>query len=92
MPYRTEWEEPELFLEHKGVKVYRAYKDADAGRPLTYWYAIYPDEDTTQDEDDAPLFDIRKCPSYDAKLPARTNLVNAIEQGALLPTGPTWAT
>ena len=92
MPYRTEWEEPELFLEYKGVKVYRAYKDADAAQPLTDWYAIYSDGDTTRDEDDTPLFDIRRCPAYDEKLPAGINLMNAIDRGTLLPTGPTWAT
>ena len=29
MPYKTIWVEPEVFLEHNGVTVYRTYRDDD---------------------------------------------------------------
>lgn len=40
MPYL--FVEPELVVEHKGVSIYRAYKNDDASEPLTFWFALYP--------------------------------------------------
>lgn len=36
MPHQ--WVEPELFIEHRGVSVYRTYKDQDIEMPKIYWY------------------------------------------------------
>jgi hypothetical protein len=33
---------PELVADHKGVPIYRAYKNEDANEPLAFWFALYP--------------------------------------------------
>jgi len=41
MPYTTEWVDPEVFLEHKGVKVYCTYKDDDMMQgPYSYLFSL----------------------------------------------------
>ena len=64
MPYRTEWVEPEVFVEHRGTVVYHAYEDQDADRPLWFHYAL-PDEDAP----DGCEFDISdlNCTGLDLK-------------------------
>ena len=54
MPYRTEWIEPEVVLQHQGAVVYHAYRDQDADQMLCFHYAA-PDES----EPDGREFDIR---------------------------------
>lgn len=49
------WIEPEVYLQHNGVTVYRAYKDADGERPLDNWFT------TAQDDPDYE-FDVRDLP------------------------------
>ena len=57
MPYQTIWVEPDLFLEHNGVKVYHSYKNDDFEDPLFYWFCVYPSGDTSY-EDDKRDFDV----------------------------------
>jgi len=45
--------EKEIALEHNGVTVYHAYKEGWLDCPLTYWFAMSP-------EDDADEFDVRE--------------------------------
>ena len=53
MPYITQWVDPEVFLEHEGVKIFHTYKDDDwANGPMTYWYS-------TSDNDGENQFDVR---------------------------------
>lgn len=40
MPYKREWVPAEVFLEHSGVTIYRAYNDGDFDEPLSYWFAM----------------------------------------------------
>ena len=56
MPYVEEWIEPELFLSHQDVRVYRTYKDGDMDYMRCYWYTtdIYEREEYE--------FDVRKLP------------------------------
>lgn len=55
MPYKTEWIDPELFLEHEGVKIFHTYKDCDwANHILTYWYTTNED-----DSNEVCQFDVR---------------------------------
>lgn len=65
MPWHEVYEPPELFLEHGDEKIYRAYKDGELNRPLTYWFAVDPDsEPVDEDEIDGREFDIRLLPEY----------------------------
>lgn len=53
MPTKTAWCEPELFLEHNGVKVFHAYDYNDvANGPLEYFF-------TAEHRSDEHSFDIR---------------------------------
>ena len=54
MPYKTEWIDPEIFLEHGGIIILHTYKDDDFDRRLTYWYAI--------DDEPEQVFDVRAIP------------------------------
>ena len=54
MPYRTEWIEPEVFVEHRGTVVYHAYKDQDVDEPFGFHYAL-----SDEDAPDGCEFDIR---------------------------------
>jgi hypothetical protein len=65
MPYRTEWVDPELFLEHNDVCVYHAYNDGDADNQLTYWFAVTEDGDSSNDPQE---FDVRDIPLGGAAL------------------------
>lgn len=51
MPYKREWVDPEVAVEHKGVKIYHAYDEQEFDERLSYWFSV-----DTQGEF---LFDIR---------------------------------
>jgi hypothetical protein len=59
MPFTSEWVPPEIFLTHKGVTVYHAYKDNDLcnGRS-NYWFTM-----SEKDEVDHQ-FDVRELPTW----------------------------
>lgn len=55
MPYKEVWLPPEVFLEHKGVKVYHVYKNNDADQGIRhFWYGLSP-----QCSDEGNSFDVR---------------------------------
>jgi hypothetical protein len=89
MPYKTEWIEPDVFLEHNGVTIYYAYKNDDYGRRLEYWFCV---EDTNPEtskfdspDPDGLQFDSRVLPLVDGegKNWMEDRIVNAIEKGIL---------
>jgi hypothetical protein len=44
MPFKTIWEDPELFVEHKGLRVFHTYKDDDINQgQRCYWLTVSPD-------------------------------------------------
>lgn len=82
MPWRTEFVEPEVALEHKGVKVYHTYRHDDVNDlEKDYWFTLDPVSDEHQ-------FDVRDLknwkPVYDLGEKGRIcALRNAIDQGLL---------
>lgn len=62
MPYRTEWVEPELFLEHKGVKVWNVYKDDDCENngPRDYHFVLRRSEGEGGESE----FDVRELSTW----------------------------
>lgn len=58
MPYAEYWIPPDIVLIHRGIPVYRVYREGDYDRPLDYWYTLNPDD--TEGDNDA--FDIREFP------------------------------
>ena len=83
MPYKTEWVEPELFLEHNGVKIWRSYKENDLESPLFYWFV------TNIMDTDEHAFDVRELPEWpqvednDELVRVQATLRAAIESGRL---------
>lgn len=55
MPVR--WVEPEFFMEHRGVRVYHAYKDDDSETPLEFWYLAATGKNIEFDVRDLPALD-----------------------------------
>jgi hypothetical protein len=56
MPYK--WVEPELYLEHKGVKVYHTYKSGNENDMMSYIFTT--DMSCDDSEDDSEFqFDVR---------------------------------
>lgn len=61
MPWRTDWVDPEIFLEHNGVTIYHSYKDNVALQRLSYWYTTNPEyAETIGGEVDPYEFDVRE--------------------------------
>jgi hypothetical protein len=59
MPFTSEWVPPEIFLTHKGVIVYHAYKDNDLSNgKATYWYTM------SEREEQEHEFDVRELPTW----------------------------
>ncbi len=46
MPYMKVWQEPELVLEHAGVKVYATYKNEDDEERMTRSFTTDPREES----------------------------------------------
>jgi hypothetical protein len=87
-----QWIEPEIFLEHKNVPIYRMYKDDDAERPLTYHFTT----SATCGQDDIPdghAYDVRELAvpargllgsrGPDADETIRRILIEAIDAGLI---------
>ena len=89
MPYTQEWVDPEVMVEHKGVKVYRTYKENEFENPNTFWFTLDCDVDSY--DDDPHEFDVRELQT-DLKLPdpgyddnkIREILQTAIDAGLLV--------
>lgn len=75
MPHIHETVDREIALEHNGVAVYHAYKDGWLDSPLTYWFALSPEDDA--DEFDVRNLAVERSDDIDAMLKA------AIEAGLL---------
>jgi len=79
MPYRTEWVEPELMIEHEGKKIFYAYRHDDAEERMSYWYNT--DREELDGEFGGFRFDIRELPNYDDKRHHLEILAEAIDKG-----------
>lgn len=69
MPFRTEWVDPEVFLEHHGVKVYHTYKNNDIDESAQqYWFSLHTQcgigECSCDTEKCRCVFDVRKLPTW----------------------------
>lgn len=82
MPWKTVWKDPDLFMKYKNVKVYHAYKDDDYDQELSFWYAVYPNNNFN-----CPCeFDIRML-NKDTSLKAEDVIKWAIDHGYLTDKG-----
>lgn len=77
MPYRNDWVPNEVFLAHKNVVIYHAYKDDDFAHRLVYWYCLGPDDNEYES------FDIRELQSWSAYCSHEDILKTAIESGEI---------
>jgi hypothetical protein len=69
MPYSTEWVDPEVFLEHKGTKVYCTYKSDDVAQgPRSSCYSLNDlcgEESCDCDDRTCKyVFDVRELPNW----------------------------
>jgi hypothetical protein len=71
------WQDPEVLVTHRAIKVYRAYKNDDGNSVLGYHYSFGLSED-------APRFDVRDLPRKDDKEPHADVICKAIESGDLV--------
>lgn len=77
MPYRTQWVDPELVLEHKGVKVFHTYVNDDLDKGMeNYAYTLNGYEEG---------FDIEYLKAFHPDLLHETVLRLAIDSGELKP-------
>lgn len=60
MPYITEYIQPELFLEHKGKRIYHAYTDRDFELKRHCTFTTDPDENAQYE------FDVRDFGKFDS--------------------------
>ena len=71
MPTQTTWVDPELFLDHGGVKVFHTYKDDDIEQgPNRFWFTLNPEcsvERPACGSDFCPhVFDVRELATWKA--------------------------
>ena len=78
MPHQNIWVEPDLFLEHDGVKVYHSHKNNDYDEPLAYWLCVYPSRDTS-DEDGKEDFDVHNLSTWPKGLREASTIVSEAE-------------
>jgi len=65
VPYIHEWVEPELFMEHNGVRIYHSYKDDQYDHLLEYHFQVQlTDETEGTTEDDMWEFDVRDLETW----------------------------
>ncbi|CAM5291099.1 hypothetical protein ATER59S_00541 [Aquamicrobium terrae] len=63
MPYITEHQSAELFMEHDGVEIYHVYRDNDFDQGArTYWFAVHDDGDDDAAHGHHGVFDVRQLP------------------------------
>jgi hypothetical protein len=77
MPYQTEWVDPDLAVEHEGLKVYHTYRNNDVDQGCrTYWYTTDP---KLGENDDSPyVFDIRDIYAEATEHPIDNDLVESL--------------
>lgn len=76
MAFRTVTIEPELVLEHKGIRVYRTYVNDDADQPEKFYFTTNP-EDTDSASVLAFLVTVLDTPAARALLSQRPKPINA---------------
>ncbi len=81
MPYIHKWVDPDFYLEHKGVKVYRSYKDDDYDQQLDYHFQVQSAGGTTCYEDHMHEFDVRDLVTGDWKGDTHQAIKEAIDRG-----------
>ena len=84
MPYDNRWNPPELFMTHRGVDIYHAYKEDNVQEILTYWFSV----PNPEEEGEYLEFDIRELPGYRSLQTAgasyHTLIEAAIDDGSLV--------
>lgn len=91
MPYRTEWVDPEVFIEHDGVSVYHLYDDDNIeGRRMTYWYSTSPDCSPDDPIGPGGPIDVREPSSFvdDSTEGHKAAFVAAIDTGEVRAASP----
>jgi hypothetical protein len=65
MPYSTQWVEPELLLDHQGVKVYRVYKNDELEQGAQeYHFTLDPEDEDAYESTET--FDVRDLSTWKA--------------------------
>lgn len=65
MPYIQQYVEPELALEHKGVKVWHTYEADDFNQgAATYFFTVDPEQTDFEDFEGSVVFDVRDLPTW----------------------------
>ena len=69
MPTQTVWVEPELFLEHQGVRAFHTYKEDDYGQGAKrYWFTVNPQcgelDRLCDDQPCRHVFDVRELSTW----------------------------
>lgn len=84
MPYISKWVEPDVFLTHKGVTIYRIYKnDCIENGYRTFWFGYAP----SCDDEGTDCFDVRGLPTYKDSDSAEDAMIEAIDLGFLTDKG-----
>ena len=76
MPTVWKWVPPDLFLEHKGVKIYHAYKNDEYEDPFHYWFSTTAERDLESECD----FDVRGLDWFDEEKVDRMDDQDAIKE------------
>jgi hypothetical protein len=71
MPTQTAWIDPELFLEHRGVRVFHTYKDDDYDQGVKrYWFTLNSLcgelDQLCLEQPCRHVFDVRELPTWQA--------------------------
>ena|SRR5579862_4111301 len=78
MPFKTIWEDPELLLQHNGIRVFHTYKDDDINQGRRcYWLTVSPDcgvvSGLCSQQPCRHVFDVRALSTWrQASLPLKT--------------------
>lgn len=84
MPYKTEWVDPAIYLDHKGVKVWCTYKGNNIESSAhVNWYTLDPmcgeDECNCRGSDRClAMFDVRDLKSWNNDLEVNEPIKNAM--------------
>lgn len=78
MPYSYEWHEPELFMEHRSIKIYHCYKNDDVDLKMSDWYVVENDDNDYSDTSDW-RFDVRDLPGLHNSEDHKAVIIKAID-------------
>jgi len=80
MPYKTTWIDPDICVEHNGIKVFHTYDDDNFDKgPMVHWFTMDP---KFTEEDEGGDFDVRMLPAWKelVKLPPLINIDSDSEE------------